>query len=116
MKVSLKWLRSYVPAARPVAELAHLLTMAGVEVADVYRIGESWEHVYVGEVVALQPHPNADRLLLATVGYGEGRQITVVTGARNFAVGDMVPLALVGAQLVDTHSDPPVVRELRPVK
>jgi phenylalanyl-tRNA synthetase beta chain len=115
MKVSLKWLRSYVPAAGPVAELAHKLTMAGVEVADLYRIGESWEHVYVGEVVTLQPHPNADRLQLAMVSYGEGRQITVVTGARNFAVGDKVPLALVGAQLVDTHADPPVVRELKPV-
>jgi phenylalanyl-tRNA synthetase beta chain len=116
MKISLKWLRSYVPAGVPVAELAHKLTMAGVEVADFYRIGESWEHVYVGEVATLQPHPNADRLQLATVNYGEGRQITVVTGARNFAVGDKVPLALVGAQLVDTHVDPPVVRELKPVK
>jgi phenylalanyl-tRNA synthetase beta chain len=116
MKISLKWLRSYTPVNVSVERLAHLLTMAGVEVADVYRIGESWDNVFVGEITALQPHPNADRLQLASVDYGPGRGITVVTGARNIAVGDRVPLALVGARLIDTHVNPPEVRELKPVK
>jgi phenylalanyl-tRNA synthetase beta chain len=116
VKVSLKWLRSYTPATAPVDEIARRLTMGGVEVADIYRVGENWTNVYVGEVLELRPHPNADRLVLATVGYGAGRAITVVTGAPNLYVGAKVPLALAGAMLIDTHVDPPQLRELQPVK
>ncbi|HUX87819.1 MAG TPA: phenylalanine--tRNA ligase subunit beta [Chloroflexota bacterium] len=116
MKVSLKWLRSYTPASLPPEEIAHRLTMAGVEVEDIYRIGETWNNVYVGEVAELKPHPNADRLQLATVQYGPGRSLTVVTGATNLKVGDKVPLALVGAKLLNTHLPTPEVQELKPVK
>ncbi len=116
MKVSLKWLRSYTPASLPPEELAHRLTMAGVEVEAIYRIGESWENVFVGEVSDLKPHPNADRLQLATVNYGEGRTITVITGATNLKVGDKVPLALVGAKLLNTHLPTPEIQEIKPVK
>ena len=116
MKVSLKWLRSYTPVSLPPEEIAHRLTMAGVEVEDIYRIGESWDNVYVGEVAELKPHPNADRLQLATVQYGPGRSLTVVTGATNLNVGDRVPLALVGAKLLNTHLPTPEVQELKPVK
>jgi phenylalanyl-tRNA synthetase beta chain len=114
VKVSLKWLRSYTPAAGPVDELAQRLTMAGVEVSDIYRIGESWTNVYVGQVTDLRKHPNADRLLLATVDYGNGRSITVVTGAPNLAVGAKVPLALTGAMLFNAHVNQ--MQELKPTK
>lgn len=116
MRVSLKWLRSYTPVTVPVDELAHRLTMAGVEVAAVYHIGESWTNVYVGEITAIRPHPNADRLRLVTVNWGNGREITVVTGATNLRVGDKVPLALPGAILLDTHLPTPEPRELKPVQ
>lgn len=116
MRVSLKWLREYVPVAVSPDELAQRLTMAGLEVAEIYRYGENWENVYVGQIAEMKPHPNADRLQLVRVTYGAGREITVVTGARNLHVGDKVPLALVGARLVDTHVNPPEVRELKPVK
>lgn len=116
MKVSLKWLRSYTPASLPATEIAHRLTMAGLEVADVYSVGEGWDKVYVGEITALERHPNADRLQLVTVNWGEGRTIKVVTGATNIQVGDKVPLALVGATLLDTHLPTPELRELKPVK
>ncbi len=116
MKVSLKWLRSYTPVSVPAADLAHRLTMAGTEVVDVYHVGETWNNVYVGEVTAIEPHPNADRLRLVTVNWGDGRSITVVTGAPNLSVGDKVPLALAGAMLIDTHLPTPELRELKPAK
>ncbi|MCS6802551.1 MAG: phenylalanine--tRNA ligase subunit beta [Chloroflexota bacterium] len=100
MKVSLKWLREYVQWTVPVDELAHRLTMAGDEVESIHRIGADWEGVVVGEIVRLAPHPNADRLLLATVDLG-GRQQTVVTGAPNLAIGLRVPFAPVGTLLID---------------
>ncbi|HLG50826.1 MAG TPA: phenylalanine--tRNA ligase subunit beta [Chloroflexota bacterium] len=114
MRVSLKWLRSYTPVHHPVEEIIHRLTMAGTEVADVHRFGDDWSNVYVGQVTRLERHPNADRLLLATVNYGEGRTITVVTGAQNLKVGDRVPLALAGARLLDPHAPEPRPRELKP--
>src|SRR5579884_724827 len=116
MKVSLKWLRTYTPVTAPVAELARRLTMAGVEVADIYHLGQTWNNVYVGQVSAIERHPNADRLFLVTVNWGDGRDITVVTGASNLAVGDKVPLALAGAMLVDPHLPTPEPRELKPAK
>jgi phenylalanyl-tRNA synthetase beta chain len=63
--------------------------------------------------VALEPHPNADRLQLATIDFGQG-QSKVVCGATNVRVGDKVPFAKVGAQLIDGHSGKPV--QLKPAK
>jgi len=115
MRVSLKWLAEYVPLTLPVDELARRLTLAGIEVGAIESTGGSFEHVYVGEIVRLVPHPNADRLQLATVEYGR-EPATVVTGAPNIKVGDRVPFALVGAELIDVHRDPPARAKLRPTR
>ncbi|MHB1133866.1 MAG: phenylalanine--tRNA ligase subunit beta [Chloroflexota bacterium] len=115
MRVPLKWLRDYVDINLPLEELAHRLTMAGLEVEEIIQIGADWHNVWVGEVKALRPHPNADRLQLVDADYGHG-SITVVTGAFNLQVGDRVPVALVGAHLVDGHSDEPRTIILQPTK
>ncbi|MCL4459505.1 MAG: phenylalanine--tRNA ligase subunit beta [Chloroflexi bacterium] len=103
MKISWKWLSDYIDLVLTPEELAERLTMSGTEVAAVTRLGATWDKIYVGRIVELVPHPNADRLQLATVDYG-GRSLTVVTGAFNIKVGDKVPLALPGAKLIDGHS------------
>jgi len=101
MKIPLSWLKEYVDIDPDiVGELAHRLTMTGNEVGDVEVIGGWWENVYVGHVVSVDPHPNADRLRLATVSLGN-EEITVVCGAPNVAQGQKVPFARVGALLVD---------------
>ncbi|GIW12264.1 MAG: hypothetical protein KatS3mg061_3321 [Dehalococcoidia bacterium] len=100
MRVPLNWLRDYVQWSLSSEELAYRLTMAGVEVEAIERHGEHWAGVRVGEVVRIEPHPNADRLLLVTVDLG-GEQRTVVSGAPNLAVGLRVPFAPVGATLID---------------
>ena len=107
MLVSLKWLRSYVATDLPASDLAHRLTMAGLEVTAQHAVGGAWEGIYTSEVRQLEQHPNADRLLLATVDYGEGRSLQIVTGAPNLHEGAKVPLAVVGAQLWDNYADPP---------
>ena len=104
MKLSLRWLAEYVDFRLSPEELAHRLTMAGVEVEAIEEIGSDWEHVVVGRVQALTPHPNADRLRLATVDIGSGEPSTVVCGAPNIAVGQTVAFAREGARLVDAHS------------
>ena len=103
MKVSLKWLREYVPVALSPQELARRLTMAGVEVDGVTVVGGSWDNVYVGLVTKVEKHPNADRLSLATVEL-PGESLTVVCGAPNVAQGQKVPFAKGGAQLIDPQS------------
>ncbi len=115
MRVSLNWLEEYVPVKLPAEELAHQLTMAGIEVAQVTSIGDFWQNTYVGRIVDLKPHPNADRLQLVTVDYGQAERPTFVTGAMNIAVGDRVPVALLGAVLNNAYSDTPQRIELKPV-
>ncbi len=102
MKAPLNWLREYVDIALPTKELAHKLTMAGSEVRGIEAIG-GWEHIVVGEVVAIEPHPNADLLRLATVDLG-GERLSSVCGAPNVAVGQKVPFARIGAHLIDPES------------
>ncbi len=103
MKVSLKWLKEYVDIHLPPADLAEKLTMAGLEVKGMEVIGGSWENIVVGQIIAINPHPNADRLTLPTVDLGTEKE-TVVCGAPNLRVGDKVAFARVGAQLIDGHT------------
>jgi phenylalanyl-tRNA synthetase beta chain len=103
MKVSLSWLKDYVDIKLPVDELARRLAMAGTEVKAWQAIGGSWEGIVVGQITAINPHPNADRLLLPTIDLG-GEERAVVCGAPNLKVGDKVAFAHVGAELIDGHT------------
>ncbi len=103
MKASLKWLKDYVDIKLSPEELARRLTMAGMEVGAIETAGGTWNNVIVGQVAALNPHPNADRLKLATVNLGT-KQVTVVCGAPNISPGQKVPFAHLGAELIDGHT------------
>ena len=108
MKVPLSWLRQYVDVDIPPSELAHRLTMAGVEVGEVVETG-GWSEVYVGSVTSVRQHPNADRLRLCTVTTGPGpdgsaEEMEVVCGAPNVAEGQKICFARVGANLYNAHS------------
>jgi phenylalanyl-tRNA synthetase beta chain len=113
MKVSLKWLRDYVDIKLAPEELAEMLTMSGLEVKVIHATGSAWDHVVIGEVIALNPHPNADRLKLATVDLGT-EQVTTVCGAPNIGLGQRVPFAHIGARLIDPHTEETVL--LKPAK
>jgi len=103
MKASLKWLGDYVDIKLTPEELAERLTMAGLEVKAIQTMGDTWDKVVIGEVVAVNPHPNAERLKLATVDLGT-EQITVVCGAPNIGVGQRVPFAHIGARLINGYT------------
>ena len=110
MKVSLKWLRDYVDIKLDPKELAERLTMSGLEVKGIQTIGSTWDKVIIGEVIALNPHPNADRLKLATVDLGT-EQVTTVCGAPNIELGQRVTFAYIGARLIDPHTGEAIVLE-----
>ena len=103
MKVPLSWLREYVNVDLPAVELAHRLTMAGVEVGEVVEMG-GWKECFVGQVVTKEPHPQADRLSLCRVSTGS-QEMEVVCGAPNVASGQKICFAKVGANIYNTHSE-----------
>jgi phenylalanyl-tRNA synthetase beta chain len=99
MKFSENWLRTYVNPPLSSAELAHALTMAGLEVEALESAAPAFEKVVVAEVKSLAKHPNADRLNVCQVDVGQGMPLQIVCGAANVHAGAKVPCALVGARL-----------------
>jgi phenylalanyl-tRNA synthetase beta chain len=93
------WLRSFVDPPLTSGELAHLLTMAGLEVEALEPVAPPMSGVVVAEVLAVDKHPNADKLKLCKVDAGQGEVLAIVCGAPNVAAGMKVPCALVGAEL-----------------
>jgi len=99
MKFSESWLRSWVNPDMSSEELAHLLTMAGLEVEALEPVALDFENVVVGEIFEIVRHPNADRLNVCKVNVGEAEPLTIVCGAPNVAFGLKVPCARIGAVL-----------------
>jgi phenylalanyl-tRNA synthetase beta chain len=99
MQISERWLRSFVDPPLAAEELAHLLTMSGVEVETCSPVAPSFTGVVVGQVLSVEKHPNADRLTVCSVDAGTGAPLAVVCGAPNVAIGMKAPLALIGATL-----------------
>lgn len=99
MKVSLNWLKELVELPASVAELSDLLTKAGVEVEGIEVRGVQTDKVVVAQILESTQHPNADRLSVCRVDDGSGEPRQIVCGAKNFKVGDKVPLAQPGAVL-----------------
>jgi phenylalanyl-tRNA synthetase beta chain len=98
MKVSLSWLKDYVDVDIDVNRLADALTMAGLEVSSAMDRYAYLDRVVVGKIVAISPHPNADTLSICDVEAGDGRR-SIVCGAPNIRVGNVVPVALPGTEL-----------------
>ncbi len=99
MKFSENWLREKVDVPVDRAGLCHRLTMAGLEVEGVEVLGEGLAGVVVGEIVACEQHPNADRLRVCQVATGGEALLQIVCGAPNARPGLKAPLAMVGASL-----------------
>ena len=99
MKFSENWLRELVDVQADRTQLAHALTMAGLEVEELTPLGEGLDGVVVAEIVGAEKHPEADRLQVCKVDAGQGAPLQIVCGAPNARVGIKVPLATVGANL-----------------
>ncbi len=98
MKFPLSWLAEFVEINGTPEEIAAKLTSAGMKVEKIYRTGEGVEGIIVGEVDAVEAHPNADKLSVVRVRTG-CEYISVVCGASNFKVGDRVPVAQPGSKV-----------------
>jgi phenylalanyl-tRNA synthetase beta chain len=99
MKVPYSWLREFVDVDVPAEALADRLTMAGLEVESLVRLGDDLREMRVGQIKSCGKHPNADKLTLCEVFDGE-RTLQVVCGATNQKAGDKVAVAYPGQRFV----------------
>lgn len=97
MKISLSWLRDYLRTDKSAAEIAKILTDAGLEVGAIESNGVTTAKVVAAQVLESVQHPNADRLSVCKVDDGSSTPRQIVCGAKNYKVGDKVPLAQPGA-------------------
>src|SRR5881296_1919014 len=107
MKVTLNWLKQYVDFDWSPEELSEQLTMLGIEVEGVQKLGGEFEGVVVAQVLTCDKHPNADKLSLCRVNDGKGER-QIVCGAHNFKAGDKVPLILPGYSLPAKPGEQPL--------
>ena len=99
MQFSENWLRTMVDPKMTSDELAHLLTMSGLEVEAVEAVAPPFSNVVVGLVREMARHPNADRLNVCQVDVGTGTLLNIVCGAPNVRPGLKVVCAMAGAIL-----------------
>ncbi|MBQ8824124.1 MAG: phenylalanine--tRNA ligase subunit beta [Ruminococcus sp.] len=99
MNLSMKWLSDYIKKDIPIKEFCAEMTMSGSKVEGYEEEGSQIKNVVVGKLLSVVPHENSDHLVVCQVDIGQDTPIQIVTGAPNVSAGDIVPVALVGAEL-----------------
>ncbi|MDD3807187.1 MAG: phenylalanine--tRNA ligase subunit beta [Candidatus Marinimicrobia bacterium] len=99
MRVDVNWLQDYVDIDKPLEEICDLLTEAGLECQQEVVRPQIPDGVVVGKVLAVDQHPNADKLSVCHVDIGQEEPLMIVCGAPNVAAGQKVPVAIVGTSL-----------------
>ncbi|MFL0247925.1 phenylalanine--tRNA ligase subunit beta [Candidatus Clostridium stratigraminis] len=99
MKVPYKWLKDYVNVNISPKELADRLTLSGSNVEEVITSGDEIQNVVTGKLLKIEPHPDAEKLVICQLDVAVGEELQIVTGADNMKVGDIVPVALHGSSL-----------------
>ncbi len=110
MKVSVNWLKELVEIQLTTQEIAHKLTMAGLEVEEITPVAAAFDKIVVAQVKSVKSHPNADKLRVCEVDAGTGATLQIVCGAPNVAAGQKVPCALIGAKLPGLEIKPAKLR------
>lgn len=99
MDLSMKWLHDYVDCTETGRDYAEALTMSGSKVEKWTDEADGISNVVVGQVLSIEKHPDADKLVVCSIDVGSENKLQIVTGASNLTVGDYVPVCLDGAVL-----------------
>lgn len=100
MKITYNWLKEFVKFNYTPQQLAEHLTMLGLEVELVVPAKLFFSGVVVGKILEIEPHPNAQKLVICKVNIGK-ETLQIVCGAKNISTGDLVPAAVIDAILSD---------------
>ena len=104
MKISLEWLNEFVDISDlSVEEIVNALTMSGLEVEETEKVGARFTNIITAQIKAIKQHPNADKLHLVDVDLG-GTIKTVVCGAQNLALNQIIPYASVGSKVLSSKT------------
>ncbi|MCK5862388.1 MAG: phenylalanine--tRNA ligase subunit beta [Candidatus Hydrogenedentes bacterium] len=99
MQISFNWLKEFIALEVTAHELAERMTMLGLEIEAITEPGKEISEVYVGQIIDIQPHPDADKLVICKTDVGDSEPLQIVCGATNMKVGDKIPTAVKGATL-----------------
>lgn len=98
MNISMSWLKQYVDIECDIKSYVEAMSLSGSNVETYEELGKEINNVVVGKILSIDPHPDADKLVVTQIDVGT-ETIQIVTGATNIAVGDFVPVALHGSTL-----------------
>lgn len=101
MLVSVNWLKDYVDIDVPVKEFCDRMILSGSNIETVEEMGNSFTKIQVGEILKIEKHPDADKLVICRIDIGEDEPLQVVTGAPNVSEGITVPVIRSGGRLPD---------------
>ena len=109
MNTPISWLKAYVPDLDvPVEEFVDAITLSGSHVESYEKKDKNLEKIVVGKLLKIEPHPDADKLVICQVDIGAEAPIQIVTGAHNMKEGDLVPTVLDGGRVAGGHDGGPL--------
>jgi len=101
MNISVNWLKNYInlpTSSKDILELSELFTVRTAEVEDLVDLAATFKKIVIGKIEAIEPHPDADRLKITKTNVGT-ETLQIVCGATNIEVGQLIPVALIGASV-----------------
>lgn len=111
MNTALSWIKAYVPElACTDQEYCDAMTLTGTKVEGYERLDKNLEKIVVGQIDKIEPHPDADKLIVCQVNIGD-ETIQIVTGAPNVKEGDKIPVVLAGGKVAGGHDGGPMPEE-----
>ena len=104
MDTSLSWIKAYVPELDVTAqEYMDAMTLSGTKVEGFQKLDADLDKIIIGQIVKIEPHPDADKLVVCQVDIGQGEPVQIVTGAPNVEEGQKVPVVLDGGRVAGGH-------------
>ncbi len=111
MNTALSWIKAYVPDLTCTdQEYSDAMTLSGTKVETFERLDKNLEKIVIGQILKIEKHPDADKLIVCQVDIGD-KTIQIVTGAPNVKEGDKVPVVLDGGKVAGGHDGGPMPEE-----
>lgn len=111
MNTALSWIKAYVPELEcGDQEYTDAMTLSGTKVETFERLDKNLDKIFVGQILSIEKHPDADKLIVCQVDLGD-KQLQIVTGASNVNVGDKVPVVIDGGKVAGGHDGSPLPKE-----
>jgi phenylalanyl-tRNA synthetase beta chain len=108
MNTALSWIKAYVPELECSGqEYLDALTLSGTKVETYECLDKNLKDIYVGQILSIERHPDADKLIICQVDLGD-KKLQIVTGAPNVKVGDKVPVVIDGGKVAGGHDGGPL--------